>query len=558
MNRYSFGAALRRGGVQIFVVVLLLLAGTQSFADDERYIKINRSIELFGRVYQEIINNYVDEIDPEQFMRAGIEGMLGTLDPYTTYIDESGRDEVDLLTTGRYGGVGVTIGVRDDQVTITSVTEGYSAAKQGIMIGDRIITVSGVDVKGKRLDEIRSQVRGEPGSTVEFVIERDMQENPLTFILVRESIRVRNLTFADFIDDGIVYLKLERFSRGAGGETRNALRELKKQRDIHGIILDLRNNSGGLLDAAVEITDLFVQRGTLIVSTRGRTSDSVRRYVASQDPLFPETPLVVLINGNSASASEIVAGAIQDLDRGVLVGTRSFGKGLVQTVSQLTPYAQLKMTTSRYYTPSGRSIQTSDYFIHAPLGLFSFDPDSVKQEYRSSAGRPVIEGDGIAPDSTVDVRELSAYAQELIRRSMFFLFATDYVHSHPGQNSRVEIDDAVVDAFKEFLNRKQFKYQETGEVKLKELRTIGENEKYNSRFMENIDELETYIAAEKTRAFDRHRDEIVHELEIELAARYSGERGRIEAEFSYDTQLNAALDFLKNKTLYDLQLTVAH
>jgi carboxyl-terminal processing protease len=437
------------------------------------------------------------------------------------------------------------------------VTEGYSAAKQGVMIGDCILSVNRADVTGMRLDEIRSKVRGEPGSTVEFVIERDRRETPLTFILVRESIRVKNLTYADFIEEGIVYLKLERFSRGAGGETRNALRDLKNQRDVHGIILDLRNNSGGLLDAAVEITDIFIPRGTLIVSTRGRTSDSVRRYVASQDPLFPETPLVVLINGNSASASEIVAGAIQDLDRGVLIGTRSFGKGLVQTVSQLTSYAQLKMTTSRYYTPSGRSIQTSDYFIHAPKGLFPFDPDSLKQEYRSSAGRPVIEGNGIAPDSTVTIREVSTYITELLRRSMFFLFATEYVHSHPEQTNPVKVDESMIQAFKEFLERKKFDYLEATEIKLNELRTIAETERYNSQFLKNIGVLESYIAEEKARIFDRYRDEIAHELEVELAARYSGERGRIRTDFAYDEQLKTALEILKNKSLYEMQLTAA-
>ncbi len=548
---------MKRRVVQIFLIGSLIFAGTQSFADDERYIKINRSIELFGRVYQEIINNYVDEIDPEFFMQAGIEGMLGTLDPYTNYIDENGREEVDLLTTGRYGGVGITIGVRDEQVTVTSVSDGHSAFKQGIMVGDRIISVNGGNISPLRLDEIRSKVRGEPGTVVEFMIERDSHEVPLVFTLVRESIRVRNLTFADFIGDDIVYLRLERFSRGAGGEVRNALRELNTKGSIRGIILDLRNNSGGLLDAAVEITDLFVPRGTLIVSTRGRTSDSVRRYVGSQDPLFPETPLVVLINGSSASASEIVAGAVQDLDRGVLVGTRSFGKGLVQTVSQLNPKTQLKMTTSRYYTPSGRSIQTADYLANAPRGLFAVHPDSLRQAYHTAAGRPVYEGNGILPDSAVTVRETGRYIAELNRRSMVFMFATNYIHNHPEAEDEVIVDERTIESFRNFIARKKFEYRDFTEIKLNELKEYADRENYNRQFLEALDGLDSTIEEEKKRIFERHRGDIVRELEIELAGRYRGERGKVVAELKYDPQLKTAVEIIKNKPLYQMQLTAA-
>lgn len=557
MNHLFLFKYLRRSALTASLLALLVLVSTQSFAEDERYIKINRSIELFGRVYQEIINNYVDEIDPEKFIRAGIDGMLNALDPYTVYIDERGRDEVDLLTTGRYGGVGITISMRNGAVTVISVTDGYAAQKQGLMIGDRIVAVDGVDVDDVPLSDIRFMVRGEPGSKVDFLVERESQPDFLEFTLIRESIRVRNVTFADFIDDGIAYIKLERFSRGAGGETRQVLRDLQSEGAIVGVLLDLRNNSGGLLDAAVELTNVFVPRGTLIVSTRGRTPDSVRRYIASQEALLPDIPLIVLINGNSASASEIVAGAIQDLDRGVLVGDRSFGKGLVQTVAHLRSNDQLKITTSRYYTPSGRSIQTADYLNEAPKGLFPLDTDSLHSEYKTSSGRIVYEGKGVDPDTTVSNPERSRYVDQLNRQAMVFRFVTQLVHSEETIDRIPAVDTRILHLFLNFLNEAEFEYKDIGEEKVAELRAIAERENYSSQFFEDLTILEAYIKEDKAHAFERHRDEIERELKIEIASRYNGDWGKIETELRHDVQFKTAVDLIKNKPLYTLQLTAA-
>ena len=547
----------RRYVFSISLLTLLVFISTQSFADDERYLKINRSIELFGRVYQEIMSNYVDDIDPEKFMRAGIDGMLDALDPYTVYIDERGRDEVDLLTTGRYGGIGLTIGRRNGHVTITSLTEGHPAVKEGLMVGDRITAIDGISIADMSLSDIRSIVRGEPGTDINITIERETYSEPLAFTLQRESIRVQNIRFADFIDDGIVYVRLARFSRGAGGETRQTLRDLQNKDTIDGVILDLRNNSGGLLDAAVDVTNIFVPRGSLIVSTRGRTSDSIRRYVASQEPLLPDVPLVVLINENSASASEIVAGAIQDKDRGVLVGTSSFGKGLVQTVANLRSNSQLKITTSRYFTPSGRSIQTSDYLDKAPEGLYYIDDDSLRAEYKTSAGRIVQEGTGINPDTTVTLPEKSHYLEQLDDKAMIFSFVTKRVHTQDVQDGEVTLDDRMLDKFKEYLSEREFSYQEMSEKKLEELREIAEIENYSAQFFKDLDEIEAYITEDKQHVFNRHREDIKRELITEFASRYEGERGRIKKELEYDKQFLVAVELLKNKPAYRHQLTTA-
>lgn len=558
MERHVAYGILRRTAFGMLLCVLLVFATTHSFADDERYMKINRSIELFGRVYQEVINNYVDDVDPAKLIEAGIKGMLSTLDPYTVYIDERGKDEVDLLTTGRYGGIGITIGLRNGAITITSVTDGYAAQRQGLQIGDRILEIDGVPVNGLSTSDVRAMVRGEPGSKIDLLIEREAHDDPLYFTLVRESIRVQNISYAEFVADGIVYIRLDRFARGAGGETRSTLRELQRRQPIEGVILDLRNNSGGLLDAAVEVTNIFVPRGTKIVSTRGRTPDSVRRYLASQEPLLPDVPLVVLINENSASASEIVAGAIQDLDRGVLVGTQSFGKGLVQTVAHLTSDAQLKITTSRYYTPSGRSIQTAEYLRNAPKGLFKMDVDSLHTEFKTEGGRIVREGKGVTPDSIVVNPEKSPYVEQLDRRAMFFQFATKIVHSKEFDGKRPHPDDELLNRFAGFLDEQGFEYRDISEEKLEELYEIARQGNYATQFFDNLDVLRKYIVEEKEHIFERHREEIRRALANELASRYGGDRGRIEAELEHDLQFLTAVEIIQNVPLYQNQLSAAN
>src|SRR3972149_2159105 len=345
----------RMAGWGLMIVVVMYLAlGLIVVSDHDLYLKIYRGIDTFGKVYKEISTNYVDEIDPDRFMRAGIDGMLKTLDPYTVYIGEREGDEIDLVTNGKYGGVGITIGLRDGLVTAVNLLDGFSASKQGIRVGDHILEVDGKSLTGDSFDTVRSLVRGAPGTEVRMKVEREGEPAPLEFVLIREEIAVRNVTFAGTMSDGIGYIKLERFSRTAGDDVRLALRDLKSKGGLKGIILDLRDNPGGLLDMAVDVVSKFLPESSLVVTTKGRRQDSDRSYLTMEKPMAVDVPLAVLVDRGSASASEIVAGAIQDLDRGVIVGTRTFGKGLVQKISRLTETASLKITTARYYTPSGR------------------------------------------------------------------------------------------------------------------------------------------------------------------------------------------------------------
>ena len=531
------------------LTALAVFGGFMLLPENDLFLKINKSIDVFGRVYKEVATSYVDEIDPEKFMQAGVEGMLGTLDPYTVYIDKENGDEVELLTNGKYGGVGVTIGFRDGAVRVISVMDGYSAQRQGILPGDRFLKINGTDVAGKKPDEIRSLTRGDPGTEVKVIVEREGEAKQLEFVLVREEIQMKNVTYAGILENGIGYIRLERFSRRAGDEVRQALKEMKLDGDVKGIVLDLRGNPGGLLDAAVDVVGKFVPRGSLIVSTRGRRPDAEKKYFSTEEPVIPSVPLVVLTDRNSASASEIVAGSLQDMDRALIVGTRTFGKGLVQTIIPLNYGAQLKITTARYYIPSGRSIQEIDYIHRDKNGVFTITPDSLRKEYRTARGRKVFELGGIAPDSTVDAVDPGPMVRELQRKSMFFRFANRYVAEHRADTNGTVTDD-VLSAFRVFLEKEKFDFQEDTEKRVSELRQSAEKAHYSKEIIADLDQLAAELVKEKTRGFDRYKDHIRNELTIELGARLRNDRGRIEASFKSDTQLRTALALLQNQKQY--------
>ena len=554
----AMGAAGRRRGRTLILLaaglaLMVAGAGFVLLPDTDLYLKINKGIDVFGRVYREITVNYVDEIDPEKFMQAGIDGMLGTLDPYTVYIDREEGDEVDLLTTGKYGGIGVTIGVRDGALKIITVMDGYSAARAGIVPGDRLVEVGGVAVGAKKPDEVRSLTRGEPGTEVKVLIAREGVKAPLEFTLVREEIQVKNVTYSSYVGNGIGYIRLERFSRKAGEEVRQAIKELKIQGDLKGLVLDLRGNPGGLLDAAVDVVSKFVPRGSTIVTTKGRKPEADKTYASAEEPLLPGTPLVVLTDRGSASASEIVAGSLQDLDRALIVGTRTFGKGLVQTILPLDFGAQLKITTARYYIPSGRSIQEIDYQHRDKNGVFVTVPDSLRREFHTLHGRKVYEYGGISPDSVATEEDEGPMVRELERRALIFKFANSYVAAHKGANID-SADGAILAEFRSFLEKEKFDYQEDVEGKIGDLRTVAERSHYGHDVLETLDRLELTLQKEKLRGFDRYRDHIANELTIELRARLHGDQGRIEASLREDHQLRVAMGLLKDPRVYDRKL----
>lgn len=555
--------------VALVLALLALVIGSGFIRPSDSFFEIAKNIELLGKVYREIAMNYVDEISISEFMRAGIDGMLSTLDPYTVFMDEEQSEDVDQLTTGKYAGIGVSIGAdREGGVVIYSITDGYSAQKAGMRIGDKIIKVNGIDVRRKDVSEVRALIKGEPNTEVKITVEREGERLPIEFTLIRREIQIKNVPFAGLIDDETIgYIRLERFSLNAANEVADALQAIQdsaraKGKPLQGVVLDLRGNPGGLLDAAVNVASKFVEQGSVIVTTRGRDSLRIKTYTSTTPPLLKDTPLAVLINNNSASASEIVAGAIQDLDRGVVVGTRSFGKGLVQTITRLPYNTSLKITTAKYYTPSGRLIQEIDYFHRnkreGKRSVFVNEPDTVHQAFKTKGGRIVYDGGGIAPDLEVPEETPSVVEAALYRRSVFFKFANQYRSRHPTLPKDFKADDKLFAEFRAFLDRDNFLYDSEGEKKLAELSEIAARYEYNESLRKQIADLQAAISAEKEKELFRQKHRILSVLEREILTRYYGDQAGLVTALKSDRQLKAAIALLKDQKKYKAMLAAGH
>lgn len=534
------------------VLILTILSFSIGFKlqDSDYFFKINKSIEIFGNVYKEIAFNYVDEVDPETLMKAGIEGMLKTLDPYTNFITSSEASDVELITTGKYGGIGITISIRDSMIIITSLMEGYSAQRQGLRIGDQIIEIDGKSLIGANPENVRHLTRGEPGTEVRLKIKREGEPKPLEFVLIREEIKLKNITYSGYLKDGIAIIKLERFTRNAGEELRMAIKELKLKGELKGLILDLRDNPGGLLESAVDIVSKFVPKGSPIVSTKGRKSQNAITYKSVEEPILENTPLAVLVNNNSASASEIVAGAIQDLDRGIIAGTKTFGKGLVQNVFPLPYQSQLKMTTAKYYTPSGRCIQEINYTHQEKGESATITPDSLKKIFYTKNGRPVKELGGIEPDTIIKATDIDPLFTELLRKAMFFKFATNYTLKHKEPPEDFSINGKLCSEFRKFLDSVKFNYESDAEKKLEEIKSLTENDPNKEGILLDIKNIKLKLEKSKETIFNSQHKELARALRQEIMSRYKGESGRIEASYIDDDLVTTATNILREEKAY--------
>ncbi len=533
--------------IPIIVVVSLGFIGS----GQDLYFKISKSIDIFGKVYKEISLNYVDEINPEEFMIAGIKGMLSELDPYTVYIDENLQKDVDLITKGKYGGIGATIGLREDNVTVVDLLEGYSAQRQGIRIGDVISEIDGTKMNRANYEKISSFIKGDLGTQVEMKIKRDGEKELLTFVLVREEVEIKNLTYAGFYpeESNNAYLKLSGFTRSAGKEIGDALRELNTQKEVKSIVLDLRGNPGGLLDAAIDVSEKFLQKDQLIVSVKGRDINSETKYYAKEIPIAKQSNIVVLVDDGSASASEIVAGAIQDHDRGIILGTTSFGKGLVQTLVPLSYNTSLKITTAKYYTPSGRCIQKVDYSENN--NVFEGTVEDKTVEYKTDNNRSVTSAGGIVPDTLVENGSESSQVKNLLAKGMFFKFATNYFNRQKEIDLNILDDSKLYEEFATYLNDQQYNYTSESERLIGRLKKISQDEKIYTSLSNQITEMETIIAKIKTDELDKYKRDIVKEVKEELAARIDGRNGRIIESLKHDKQFDIALEILNSPTIYN-------
>lgn len=535
--------------ILLSLVTIILFSGFIT-RDNDIYLEINKGIDIFGRVYKEVALNYVEPLNPQEFMLAGINGMLTSLDPYTNFIDQNEQKDIDIITKGRYGGIGASVGVRNDDVTIVDLIEGYSAQRQGIRIGDVITKINETPVSKENADSLSELLKGDPGTTVQIIVKRETVEEPIVFNLIREEIEVKNVSYYGFMpaESNNAYIKLSGFSRSAGEEVKKALVDLKSKRNIESIVLDLRGNPGGLLDAAIDVSEKFLKKGQLVVSVKGRDSLSSKNYFALEEPVSINTKMIVLIDEGTASASEIVAGAIQDHDRAVVVGTNSFGKGLVQTVLPLSYNTSLKITTARYFTPSGRSIQRIDY---SEKNKVFGQSSSIKElEFKTDGKRTVLSGGGIMPDTTVTNKSNSYFVQTLLANGMFFKFATNYFNNNPNINENSSKPDALFKEFTGYLKSQKFNFVSRSEKLIGQLVISGLEENVDKNFINQLEKVKKGIEANHTAELEKYRDDVLSEIREELSARTGGREGRIKESLKYDKQFLASYQILNNQKKY--------
>ena len=531
------------------VFVIVIFSGFFS-GNDDVYLKISKNIDLFTRIYKEIALSYVDDVDPEEFMKAGINGMLQTLDPYTVFIDEDKKEDIDLMTNGKYGGVGISIGVRGYDVTVTEVMDGYSAQRQGIRVGDILIKAADKKISSENVDDISSLVKGEPGTTVQIEIKRNEKKDTLIFNLIREEVILKNLTYSGFFPEnsGNVYLKLSNFSRTAADEIKNAIKQLSAQKNIESIVLDLRGNPGGLLDVAVDISDKFLQKDLLIVTTKGREEFAEKKYFSEQEPIAGDPKLVVLIDGGSASASEIVAGAIQDHDRGIIVGTKSFGKGLVQTISPIGINTSLKITTAKYYTPSGRCIQKIDYSNKNDdkLNEKKFNAEA----FTTDNNRTVFSAGGITPDSTVEFQIQGGITKDLLAKGLFFQFADAYYYAHTDQKFDKLQPKTLLKDFEKYLSEQDYLYHSNTEKKIDKIISEMNKDELDKQTENDLRKIQERIAKVDEESFKKYESEILLEIKSELGVRYLGASEKVKMMLEVDPQFQTAYRILNSQNLY--------
>lgn len=539
--------------ISIFTISQLMVE--QAPAEDA-YSDIRESIIVFGRVYQQIVGQYVDTIDPEAFVEAGIQGMLRSLDPYTVMLEDNDRDNLDIITKGKYGGVGIQIGVLKDTLTVISAIDDTPAQRLGIRPGDRIITIADQATDGFTTDEAADLMRGIPGTEVTLRIKRPGVSDPIEYTVVREDIQVKDVTYAEIIEDGIGYVKLSQFTRNAGNQLRESLEELKRQ-GMTGLVLDLRGNPGGLLPEAVSVAENLLETGQSIVATRGRNPDANDDKFALEPSVIEDIPLVLLVDNGSASASEIVAGAVQDHDRGVIVGKPTFGKGLVQRVFPLTQNRSLKITTAKYFTPSGRLIQKVDYFDDdSDIIIGAPTPSEVPAEnglYRTDRGRPVQGGGGITPDIEVDRDYAEYWGDELLREGAFFNYANQYCGRHPelqDNPDQVVIDVQLVEDFREWLKSSNVEISPEGQSELDEIKWLLESHEQFADFESAVQELQSVIDSWQREGFNRDYEFIRQQLAREIHGNLEGTKGRIEATFPWDNQLQEGLTIIRDSEMY--------
>ncbi|MDD4190399.1 MAG: S41 family peptidase [Mangrovibacterium sp.] len=535
----------RKTGIIAGVLIFLLLAFT-GLTRDEKLFEIDKNLDIYYSLVRELNLFYVDEIKPDKLIRTSIDKMLGSLDPYTTYIPESEMEDFRFMTTGEYAGIGALISKHDSVVVVAEPYEGFPAQKSGLKAGDIILEVDGKNTGKMTTEQVSNLLKGPARQTVKVRVQRPGQRKPFEVAIVREKIQIDPVPYYGMLDEKTGYIRLSNFTADCGERVKKVFLELKEQHGAGSLILDLRSNPGGLLNEAVNVANLFVPKGEEVVSTRGKVKQWDKVYKATQTPVDTVMPIAVLVNRGSASASEIVAGALQDLDRAVIVGSRTFGKGLVQTTRELSYKSSLKVTTAKYYIPSGRCIQALDYSNRNEDGSVGTVPDSLISEFTTKKGRKVYDGGGIIPDIKIDLDRLSSLSINLINEFMYFDFATLYANAHrsipaPGE---FEITGEMYDQFKSFVKERNFTYRSDTEEELEKLIETAKEEKYYAIAQSEFENLQEKVKHELDKDLEQFKEEAKDILTDEIVSRYYYQKGAIQATIRTDKGIEKAKEVL--------------
>jgi carboxyl-terminal processing protease len=542
----------RRIKYGLLISLLIASIGIFSFSPaTDRYFEIAKNLELFASLYREINTHYVDEVNPNQLLNTSIKAMLKKLDPYTVYIPEDDIEDYRTMATGEYGGIGIQSNRLKGKHVVLMLYEDSPSYEAGIKISDVILSLDGIPVSDKSDAEFGKLLKGQAGTEVELELSRNDGAETLKVKVKRKKIEIPNISYKGMLTENVGYLRLSEFTRDAGADVRKTVKELKGQ-GAQKIVLDLRGNPGGLLNEAVNICNVFIPKGKKVVHTKGKTKKQSFEYNTRQDPLDLNIPLAVLINSGSASASEIVSGVIQDYDRGVVIGQKSYGKGLVQMTKPLSYNSQLKLTTAKYYVPSGRCIQALDYSNRRPDGSVGKVADSLKSTFKTKNGREVLDGGGVDPDVETEVLYLSSYSANLSESGLIFDYASKYYFTHEkiSEAKSFRLSDDEYNQFLDWMKSKKFKNNSLAEETIGELKKACSMDKVYKKLLGEIEDLKTTVAALKTNGSTTYKNEIKKLLEQEIVSRYYLKKGAVEASLDQDIDVNKAIEILNSSSQY--------
>ena len=544
-------------GIAIAALLLVFTIVFTGFNRDEKLFQVDKNLDIYYTLVRELNLFYVDDINPTDLIKTSIDKMLESLDPYTNYIAESDIEDFRFMTTGEYAGIGALIGKHDDAIIISEPYEGFPAQKAGLKAGDILLEVAGKATDKMSTEDVSNLLKGPANKTVTVKIERPGQKKNIEIDILREKIQIDAVPYYGMLDDETGYIRLSNFTQNCAAEVKKAFIELKEQHGAKSLILDLRSNPGGLLIEAVNIVNLFVPKGSEVVSTRGKVKQWDKVYTATENPVDTVMPMAVLVNRGSASASEIVSGALQDLDRAAIIGTRTFGKGLVQTTRDLSYNTKLKVTTAKYYIPSGRCIQALDYSHRNDDGSVGTIPDSLITEFTTKKGRKVYDGGGVVPDIKLDPDRLSSLTLYLARDFMFFDYATKFANEHESIASPedFELSDDQFNDFKTFVKEHKFSYKSETEEAFNELLETAKEEKYFDIAQDEFDQLKAKIGHEVDKDLESFKEEIKELLTDEIVTRYYYQKGAIKSAIRSDKSIDEAKKTLKNPTVFGAVFT---